>query len=40
MMNEFELINHYFNWPLSDPSIELGVGDDAALFEIDADCSL
>ena len=40
MMNEFELINHYFNWPLSDPSIELGVGDDAALFEIDADCQL
>ena len=35
-MNEFELINRYFNWSLSDPSIELGVGDDAALFEIDA----
>ncbi len=40
MMNEFELINRYFNWPLSDPNIELGVGDDAALFEIDADCQL
>ena len=40
MMNEFELINRYFNWSLSDPSIELGVGDDAALFEIDADCQL
>ena len=40
MMNEFELINSYFNWPLSNPSIELGVGDDAALFEIDADFQL
>ena len=40
MMNEFELINRYFNWPLSDPSIELGVGDDAALFQIDSDCQL
>jgi len=40
MMNEFELINRYFNWPLSDPSVVLGVGDDAALFEIDADCQL
>ena len=40
MINEFELINRYFNWSLSDPSIELGVGDDAALFEIDADCQL
>ena len=39
-MNEFELINRYFNWPLSNPSIELGVGDDAALFEIDANCQL
>ena len=39
-MNEFELINRYFNWPLSDPSVVLGVGDDAALFEIDADCQL
>ena len=39
-MNEFDLIKSYFNWPLSDPSIELGVGDDAALFQIDSDCQL
>ncbi|MBT3457260.1 MAG: thiamine-phosphate kinase [Thiotrichales bacterium] len=39
-MNEFDLIKNYFNWPLSDPSIELGVGDDAALFQIDSDCQL
>ena len=35
-MNEFELIQNYFNWPLSDPSIELGVGDDAAIFNLDS----
>jgi thiamine-monophosphate kinase len=34
-MNEFELIKNYFNWPLRDPSIELGVGDDAAIFNLD-----
>ena len=34
-MNEFELIKNYFNWPLKDPSIELGVGDDAAIFNLD-----
>ncbi len=35
-MNEFELIQNYFNWPLSDSSIELGAGDDAAIFNLDS----
>jgi thiamine-monophosphate kinase len=35
-MNEFELIQNYFNWPLSDPGIELGIGDDAAIFNLDS----
>jgi thiamine-monophosphate kinase len=33
-MNEFDLIQSYFNWEVTDPSIELGVGDDAALFNL------
>ena len=33
-MNEFDLIQSYFNWEKTDPSIELGVGDDAALFTL------
>ena len=33
-MNEFELIQDYFNWPIKDPSIALGIGDDAALFSL------
>ena len=33
-MNEFDLIQSYFNWEISNPSIELGVGDDAALFTL------
>ena len=33
-MNEFDLIQSYFNWEVTDPSIELGVGDDAALFTL------
>ena len=33
-MNEFDLIQSYFNWEKTDPSIELGVGDDAALFNL------
>ena len=33
-MNEFELIQNYFNWPLSDSTIELGIGDDAAIFDL------
>jgi len=35
-MNEFELIQNYFNWPFSDLSIELGIGDDAAIFNLDS----
>ena len=34
MMNEFELIQNYFNWEHNEPSIELAVGDDAALFNL------
>ena len=34
-MNEFDLIREYFTWPIKDPSITLGVGDDAALFSLD-----
>ena len=33
-MNEFDLIQSYFNWEVTDPSVELGVGDDAALFNL------
>jgi Thiamine monophosphate kinase len=33
-MNEFELIQGYFNWSIKEPSIALGIGDDAALFSI------
>ena len=35
-MNEFELIKSYFNWPINDPSIDLGIGDDAALFSLES----
>ena len=35
-MDEFQLIQKYFNWPLTDPTIELGVGDDAAIFNLDS----
>ena len=34
-MNEFDLIRDYFTWPIKDPSITLGVGDDAAIFSLD-----
>ena len=34
MMNEFDLIQSYFNWEVTDPSVELGLGDDAALFNL------
>ena len=34
-MNEFDLIQGYFNWKLNDANIELGVGDDAAIFNLD-----
>ena len=33
-MNEFDLIQSYFNWQITDQAIELGVGDDAALFNL------
>jgi len=33
-MNEFELIQGYFNWPIKDSSIVIGVGDDAALLSL------
>ena len=35
-MNEFELIKKFFNWPLTDSTIELGIGDDAAIFNLDS----
>ena len=34
-MNEFDLIREYFTWPIKDPSVALGVGDDAALFSLE-----
>ena len=34
-MNEFDLIRDYFTWTIKDPSVTLGVGDDAALFSLD-----
>ena len=33
-MNEFDLIHDYFTWPIKDPSVTLGGGDDAALFSL------
>jgi len=39
-MHEFDLIQSYFNWRLTDPSILLGVGDDAALFDLEPDHQL
>jgi len=33
-MKEFDLIRDYFTWVIKDPSVELGVGDDAALFSL------
>ena len=33
-MNEFDLIQSYFNWQINDQAIELGVGDDAALINL------
>jgi len=33
-MNEFDLIRDYFNWPIKDSSVALGVGDDAAIFSL------
>jgi len=39
-MNEFDLIREYFTWPIKDSSVELGVGDDAALFSLEQDYQL
>ncbi len=39
-MNEFDLIQSYFNWRLTDPNVVLGVGDDAALFDLELDHQL
>jgi len=33
-MNEFELIQSYFDWQLNDSTIATGIGDDAAIFNI------
>ena len=34
-MNEFDLIREYFTWTIKDPSVALGVGDDAALLKLE-----
>jgi thiamine-monophosphate kinase len=34
-VNEFDLIHKYFTWPIQDPSVALGVGDDAALLSLE-----
>ena len=34
-MNVFELIQSYFDWQLNDSTIATGVGDDAAIFNLD-----
>ena len=34
-MNEFELIQSYFDWQLNDSTIATGIGDDAAIFNLD-----
>ena len=39
-MNEFDLIREYFTWSIEDPSVALGVGDDAALFSLNQDYQL
>jgi thiamine-monophosphate kinase len=39
-MNEFDLIQSYFNWRSTDPNVVLGVGDDAALFDLESDHQL
>lgn len=38
-MNEFELIEKYFNWTGSNPDV-IGVGDDCALITIDSNSQL
>ena len=39
-MQEFDLIREYFTWPSGDNSIALGVGDDAAILDIEPDYQL
>ena len=34
-MNEFDLIRKYFTWPIKDPSVTLGVGDDASVLSLE-----
>ena len=34
-MNEFELIQSYFDWQLNDSTIATGIGDDAAILNLD-----
>ena len=34
MAGEFDLIANYFNWPAKSDSVQLGVGDDAAVLAI------
>ena len=40
MAGEFELIANYFNWPAVDDSVNLSVGDDAAVLNISPDHQL
>ena len=40
MAGEFELISNYFNWAVEDDSINLSVGDDAAVLNITPDHQL
>ena len=35
MMNEFNLIRGYFTWSIEDSNVVLGVGDDAAIFNLE-----
>ncbi|HHL18887.1 MAG TPA: thiamine-phosphate kinase [Thiothrix sp.] len=34
MSSEFDLINKWFNWPNTDPTVIKGVGDDAAILSV------
>ena len=39
-MNEFSLITRYFDRPVTDPSVKLGIGDDAAVVAPSPGCEL
>ncbi len=39
-MNEFELIETYFNWEDSNQLINLGIGDDCAIIDVDSNYQL